>query len=116
VKLEHRVLSNEIGCLVTDNGIGIPEESLPQIFDRFYRVERKVHTIKGTGLGLTIVKKIIEKHNGRVAVESALGQGSTFSFFLPATNIQNEEVSGLGAKKPGSMIIKAVSGDALTEA
>jgi two-component system, OmpR family, sensor histidine kinase NblS len=116
VKLEHRVLNNEIGCLVCDNGIGIPEESLTQIFDRFYRVERKVHTIKGTGLGLTIVKKIIEKHNGRVAVESALGQGSTFSFFLPATNIQNEEASGFAAKKPGPLIIKAVSGDAFTEA
>jgi len=54
---------------VKDNGIGIPEECLEHIFDRFYRVERKVHTIKGTGLGLTIVKKIIEKHNGRVTVD-----------------------------------------------
>ena len=74
----------EVSLAVSDNGIGIPEDALPQIFDRFYRVERKVHTIKGTGLGLTIAKRIIEKHNGRITVESALGQGSTFSIYLPA--------------------------------
>jgi two-component system, OmpR family, sensor histidine kinase NblS len=73
----------EIRVDVKDNGIGIPEECLEQIFDRFFRVEKKVHTIKGTGLGLTIVKKIVEKHGGRLSVTSALGQGSTFSFFLP---------------------------------
>lgn len=75
--------TSEVRIDVKDNGIGIPEECLEHIFDRFYRVERKVHTIKGTGLGLTIVKKIVEKHNGRVMVESALGQGSTFSFIIP---------------------------------
>ncbi len=86
VRIESHPESNEVGVLVKDTGIGIPEESLPQIFDRFYRVERKVHTIKGTGLGLTIVKKIIENHKGRVEVHSALGQGSTFSFFLPTVS------------------------------
>ncbi len=75
--------TSEVRVDVKDNGIGIPEECLEHIFDRFYRVERKVHTIKGTGLGLTIVKKIVERHGGHLSVESALGQGSTFSFFLP---------------------------------
>jgi two-component system sensor histidine kinase NblS len=75
--------TREVRVDVKDNGIGIPEECLEHIFDRFYRVERKVHTIKGTGLGLTIVKKIVERHGGHLSVESALGQGSTFSFFLP---------------------------------
>jgi len=83
IQARHLIDSNEMRVDVKDNGIGIPEECLEHIFDRFYRVERKVHTIKGTGLGLTIVKKIIEKHNGRVTVESSLGQGSTFSFYLP---------------------------------
>jgi len=68
---------------VADTGIGIPEDCLPQIFDRFYRVERKVHTIKGTGLGLTIVKKIVEEHGGRITVTSSLGHGTTFTFWLP---------------------------------
>lgn len=83
VKIQEFKDTNEVGLLVTDNGIGIPEESLPQIFDRFYRVERKVHTIKGTGLGLTIAKKIVEGHHGRMEVKSVLGQGSTFGFYLP---------------------------------
>jgi two-component system sensor histidine kinase NblS len=90
VKIEHLSPSAEVALHVIDNGIGIPEEALEQIFDRFYRVERKVHTIKGTGLGLTIVKKVIEKHHGRICVQSALGQGSTFSFYLPTFNLQSE--------------------------
>lgn len=76
----------EVAVHVRDTGIGIPEDALANIFDRFYRVEKKVHTIKGTGLGLTIVKKIIEKHNGRITVESAIGEGSTFSVYLPITS------------------------------
>jgi two-component system sensor histidine kinase NblS len=88
----------KIRVSIIDNGIGIPEESLPHIFDRFYRVERKVHTIKGTGLGLTIVKRIVEGQGGTVLVQSALGHGSTFSFFLPWADVQgtskpNEPVS-----------------------
>jgi two-component system sensor histidine kinase NblS len=83
--------SNEIRVDVKDNGIGIPEECLEHIFERFYRVERKVHTIKGTGLGLTIVKKIVEKHGGHLSVDSALGEGSTFSFFLPPASAEISE-------------------------
>jgi two-component system sensor histidine kinase NblS len=83
--------SNEIRVDVKDNGIGIPEECLEHIFERFYRVERKVHTIKGTGLGLTIVKKIVEKHGGHLSVESAMGEGSTFSFFLPPASAEISE-------------------------
>lgn len=75
--------TGEISIAIKDTGIGIPEDALAHIFERFYRVERKVHTIKGTGLGLTIVKKIVEKHGGRITVESALGEGSTFTIFLP---------------------------------
>jgi two-component system NtrC family sensor kinase len=69
---------------VADNGIGIPPEQQPYIFDRFYRVESdETAGIRGTGLGLSIVKAVIEKHNGRVWVESKPGEGSTFSFVLP---------------------------------
>lgn len=75
--------ANEVRIDVVDNGIGIPEEELNHVFDRFYRVERKVHTIKGTGLGLTIVKKMVERQGGRVSVRSALGEGSRFSIVLP---------------------------------
>ena len=70
---------------VADNGIGILPAQQPYIFDKFYRVEsEETLRITGTGLGLAIVKTVIEKHNGRVWVESKAGEGSIFSFVLPA--------------------------------
>ncbi len=69
---------------VSDKGIGISKEHQAKIFDRFYRVENDTHTIKGTGLGLHIVKVTIEKHHGgKVFVESEPNKGSTFGFYLP---------------------------------
>lgn len=81
----------EVAVHIRDTGIGIPEDALENVFDRFFRVEKKVHTIKGTGLGLTICKKIIEKHKGRLGVVSAIGEGSTFSFFIPLFSFDDEE-------------------------
>ena len=68
---------------VIDTGRGIPPESLPRIFDRFYRVPGSEEEAEGTGLGLSIVKSIVEKHGGRIWVESEVGQGSTFVFTVP---------------------------------
>jgi two-component system NtrC family sensor kinase len=69
---------------VRDNGIGIPIEDQPHIFDRIYRVHtEETEDIPGTGLGLAIVKSVIEKHKGRIWVESARGKGTEFSFILP---------------------------------
>lgn len=82
-----RLKENESHILVSvaDNGIGIPLENQPYIFDKFYRVDtEKASQVEGSGLGLSIVKAAIEKHNGRVWVESKPGQGSVFSFVLPA--------------------------------
>ncbi len=72
---------------VADRGIGIPREEIPQIFDRFYKVD-KAHSraTGGTGLGLAIVKAISEAHGGRVTVESAHGKGSVFALWLPVSN------------------------------
>jgi two-component system sensor histidine kinase NblS len=76
-----------VEVLVQDNGVGVPAENLKQIFDRFYRVENKVHTVKGTGLGLHLVKVAIENHHdGQVFVSSEEGVGSTFGFRLPVQN------------------------------
>ena len=69
---------------VTDEGCGIAPEHLKKLFDRFYRVENATHTVKGTGLGLQLVKTTIEKHHqGKVFVTSVVGEGSTFGFTLP---------------------------------
>ena len=75
---------SEIVIWVSDTGIGIPEGKLPRIFERFYRVDKaRSKATGGTGLGLSIVKHVAENHGGRVAVESALGEGSTFTVYLP---------------------------------
>ncbi|MCG2721916.1 MAG: PAS domain-containing sensor histidine kinase [Thermodesulfovibrionales bacterium] len=70
----------EVQVQVVDEGVGISEEHLPYIFDAFYRVNRDSG---GSGLGLSIVKTIIEAHSGKIWVKSAPGKGSTFSFTLP---------------------------------
>jgi two-component system sensor histidine kinase SenX3 len=75
---------SEIVIRVSDTGIGIPEGKLPRIFERFYRVDKaRSKETGGTGLGLSIVKHVAENHGGRVTVESALGEGSTFAVYLP---------------------------------
>ncbi len=84
VRAEVTELGDALEVSVQDTGLGIPEEHLPHIFDRFYRVENKVHTVKGTGLGLHLVKVAIEKHHaGEVFVKSEVGVGSTFGFRIP---------------------------------
>ena len=76
---------------VEDQGVGIPEEYQKKIFDRFFRVENATHTVKGTGLGLHLVKVTIEKHHGgQVFVQSKEGEGSTFGFRLPIKPTQED--------------------------
>ena len=78
---------------IKDNGIGIAKEHLEKIFDRFYRIENATHTIKGTGLGLHLVKMTVEKyHNGKITVQSKENEGSTFTVFLPVTVNEDELV------------------------
>jgi two-component system phosphate regulon sensor histidine kinase PhoR len=80
-KLEDNVWKVELS--IRDSGIGIGPETLPHIFDRFYRAEQKVHTLQGTGIGLSIVREIIELHGGTITVQSTPGQGSQFTIRLP---------------------------------
>jgi PAS domain S-box-containing protein len=80
--------AEHLAIQVSDTGFGIPKESLPRIFERFYRVHRPGKEIKGTGLGLAIVNKIVTEHGGRIDVESALSKGTTFTVLLPLNPTQ----------------------------
>jgi signal transduction histidine kinase len=76
---------------VRDTGIGVPQAEIPFIFEDFFRVKSsKTAAIPGTGLGLSIVKKVVEGHHGSVEVESAEGEGTSFSVFLPLVRTEGE--------------------------
>jgi signal transduction histidine kinase len=69
---------------IADTGVGIAKDDLPHIFERFYKVDKaRDRALGGNGLGLSLVKKIVELHDGRLSVESELGKGTTFKIFLP---------------------------------
>ena len=75
---------DQVFVTVQDSGVGIPRDALPRIFEKFYRVPRVgTENVPGTGLGLVIVKAIVEQHGGQVWVESEVNAGSTFGFTLP---------------------------------
>ena len=86
ITIQSRPEDNGVLFSVSDCGEGIPESELPLIWDRFYKVDKaRTRSENGSGLGLAIVRQIVEMHGGRVAVKSAPGKGSTFSFWLPAS-------------------------------
>jgi signal transduction histidine kinase len=76
---------------VIDDGPGIPAEHLPRLFERFYRVPDESKSVRGTGLGLYICRKIIEAHGGEIGVASELGEGTRFTIALPITTDRIEE-------------------------
>ena len=84
IEVDLQLKGNRVIISVRDYGIGIRKEEQDKIFSRFYRAgEELTQTVKGSGIGLTIVKQIVEAHNGTIDVESEIGKGSIFSVILP---------------------------------
>ena len=86
-RISVRVIRGEGGVEVSveDTGVGIADQELPFVFERFYRVDKsRSRATGGVGLGLTIAKRLAEAHGGQISVQSQLGKGSTFTFILPA--------------------------------
>ena len=84
VVINTRIEIKELKIEIVDRGAGIPQNHLPRLFERFYRVDKaRSRKLGGTGLGLAIVKHIVQAHGGHISVDSALGKGSTFTIHLP---------------------------------
>ncbi len=82
--VQAKVLDDKLEICIEDNGPGIPKEALPNVFERFYRVEKsRSRDVGGSGLGLAIAKHIVLAHGGEIWVESVVGKGSSFYFTLP---------------------------------
>ena len=75
--------ANELSITIQDTGLGIPEEFIPHLFEKFYRVREHEGKAAGTGLGLSISKQIVQGHNGRIEVKSKMGVGTSFTVHLP---------------------------------
>jgi len=86
------VKNNRLITSVADRGAGIDDLERSMIFDKFYRGQSQRYRVQGTGMGLAIVKAIVEAHSGRMEVTSQLGHGSVFSFGLPLASVQHDAV------------------------
>jgi histidine kinase len=85
VRITARLEDDRVQVTVADTGVGIPQEHLPRLFERFYRVDpARSRDDGGTGIGLAIARSVVEAHGGRIVAESIPGHGSTFTFDLPA--------------------------------
>ncbi len=99
IRVEAATAPGEAGIAITDTGRGIPPEHLPFIFDRLYRVQAgRERTAGGSGLGLSIVRRLATLLGGRVSVESRVGHGSTFTIWLPARTLAPERRSRVGSE------------------
>ena len=85
--------ADKVEITVKDKGIGIEENNFKRLFDRFYQVDKSlIRNAEGSGIGLSLVKQIIDLHNGKLSVESEVGKGSIFTIELPVKTIENPTI------------------------
>ena len=96
IKLDQKIDGGFAVFSVSDTGIGIPASEIQKLFSEFFRVDNEINqNVKGTGLGLVLVKNIIQAHHGRIWVQSQVGTGTTFYFTLPCSSKAFKETSGI---------------------
>jgi len=101
ITITSRAEPNQHVIQIRDEGLGIPDNALPKLFNKFYRVDNTDRReIGGTGLGLAIVKEIVTRHNGTIEVESRLGEGSVFTLCFPVRHVQPAAESEAEASEP----------------
>ncbi|CAA9561205.1 MAG: Phosphate regulon sensor protein PhoR (SphS) [uncultured Thermomicrobiales bacterium] len=88
IVLQARLLGDAVQISTSDTGQGIARDALPNVFDRYFQAERGNRHAGGSGLGLSIVKQLVEAHGGTISVESEIGQGTTFRFTLPRADLK----------------------------
>jgi CheY-like chemotaxis protein len=77
-------VDNQAAIVVKDTGVGIPEGQLDKVFDRFFQVDNsQTRSYEGSGIGMALAKELVERHHGKIAVESVVGKGTTFTVLLP---------------------------------
>jgi signal transduction histidine kinase len=95
VEITANNIANQIVISIRDEGIGITKEDLPFIFEDFYTSTSDQQIERGSGVGLALTRRILEAHDGTIAVESELGKGSTFELYLPAIKDQPIEMTSM---------------------
>jgi two-component system sensor histidine kinase GlrK len=88
IRLDLDRTAGTVRVAVSDTGPGIPPDSLPRIFDRFYQGPVVAEGVSGTGLGLALAKKVVEGHGGRIWADSDVGKGTTVQFVLPVKEVR----------------------------
>jgi signal transduction histidine kinase len=83
IRVTEKISGSDYVVVVEDNGIGMTPEQMEKVFDKFYRVDASDTGIEGTGLGMTIIKNIVEAHNGRISLESEAGKGTRVTLTVP---------------------------------